>query len=273
MCFFTKHDDLLTNKKNKLMKINKFIALFAYFITNILFSQSLQIEYERFSILDEGRIAHLTEDLQERIRESAKRKDIFVLSINGNESFYTLKGEHQQENKTHSGLGASVVRVNKIQKFDIYKNLQNNTLTIDTELFRTGKKYIISDQLPEIQWAITGETKQFGEYLLQKAIGKTYDNKEVIAWFSDKIEIPNGPHNYHGLPGLIMRLEDDNIVYMISKISYLDNIDIPQIDKNKKEDVSLEQFQAIKEKNALREGTTKEFDGNTTKTTTITILR
>lgn len=250
------------------MKLIKLIILILF--ANTFCSQSLQIEYERSRILDEGRIAHLPEDLQERIKESAKRKDIFILSINGEESFYTLKGVHQQENKTHSGLTTSIVSIHKIQKFDIYKNLNENSLLIDTEILRTGKKYIISDQLPTIQWDITGESQQFGEYLLQKAIGKTYDNKEVIAWFSDKIEVSNGPHNYHGLPGLIMRLEDDNIVYMISKISYLDNIDIPKIDKNKKEIVSLEQYRAIIEKNTLKEGVTQETDGNTIKTRTVT---
>lgn len=30
------------------------------------------------------------------------------------------------------------------------------------------------------------------------------NNKEIITWFSDKIEIPNGPHNHHKLPWLII---------------------------------------------------------------------
>lgn len=249
------------------MKLIKHIIL--VFLTYTFYAQSLQIEYERSSILDEGKIANFPEEIQERIRESAKRKSYFSLFINGEESFYTLKGKHQQENKTHSELTSSIVSVHKIQKFDIYKNLNENTLLIDTETLKTGKKYIISDKLPETKWDITGESKQFGEYLLQKAIGKTYDNKEVIAWFSDKIEVSNGPHNYHGLPGLIMRLEDGNIVYMISKISYLDNIDIPKIDENKKEIISLEQYRTIREKNTPKEGITQETDGNTTKTKTI----
>lgn len=52
---------------------------------------------------------------------------------------------------------------------------------------------------------------------------------------------------------------------MIFKIKYLDKIDIPQIYKNKKEVISLEQHRAIEEKNAPKEGITKETDDNTTK--------
>lgn len=64
--------------------------------------------------------------------------------------------------------------------------------------------------IPNYNWEITDEKKEIRGYQSTKAIGTTEivgNTLELVAWYSDSIPIPDGPINYHGLPGLIIQLE------------------------------------------------------------------
>ena len=61
---------------------------------------------------------------------------------------------------------------------------------------------------PEQVWILHPEKKTFENYLLQKATA-SFGGRNWIAWFAADIPFQEGPHKFHGLPGLIVELFDD----------------------------------------------------------------
>jgi GLPGLI family protein len=91
-------------------------------------------------------------------------------------------------------------------------------------------------------WKITSETKQIGDYLCYKATniyhvdnGLKVFNHPVTAWFCPKLPFPYGPNGYGNLPGLILELQVNNVVYGIKGIQFHDELalDLPDFSKCK----------------------------------------
>ncbi|WP_306012563.1 MULTISPECIES: GLPGLI family protein [unclassified Allomuricauda] len=104
----------------------------------------------------------------------------------------------------------------------VYFYENNGNLIIQKEF--AGDLFLVEPDSAEFGWKILDERKMIGEFECIKAIGvnKGFDNKEstVIAWFSPQINIPYGPKQYFGLPGLILEVEDKGIIYYCSSISF-----------------------------------------------------
>lgn len=63
-----------------------------------------------------------------------------------------------------------------------------------------------------LKWSIEKETKKIGEYNTQRAI-TNYGGRKWIAWFAKDIPINDGPYKFFGLPGLIVKIEDEGLNY------------------------------------------------------------
>lgn len=86
-----------------------------------------------------------------------------------------------------------------------------------------GEFFIIENQ--KIEWDYSKETKQIGDYVCHKATtmyrvenAKGVFNHNVTAWYATEIPINVGPRGYHGLPGLILELQEFKRNYVVSKI-------------------------------------------------------
>jgi len=66
--------------------------------------------------------------------------------------------------------------------------------------------------LPELQWHITGETKDINGFSCTKAT-TTFTSAGVpmliSAWFTNEVTIKDGPFDFSGLPGFIFELTAD----------------------------------------------------------------
>lgn len=111
---------------------------------------------------------------------------------------------------------------------DYYLNLKTNERLYRTNL--DGALVNIKQSFKRHTWEITGNTKQFGKYLLHEArTTETFKNnngsavnKEVYAWYAPDIPLPYGPAGYDGLPGLILDVrfgKDQNVGYQASSIA------------------------------------------------------
>ena len=121
-----------------------------------------------------------------------------------------------------------------------------NYYIIDTK--RSIEQTILEDETllssewqSNLNWIISEETKEINGYKVQKATAESHhDFKEedqyscgkVTAWFSTDIPIPIGPHRFHGLPGLIIKLEYEryNPTFLVQSIDFKTpvTIDIPE---------------------------------------------
>lgn len=130
-----------------------------------------------------------------------------------------------------------------------------------------GKYYI--KKAEKDKWNITSETKNIDGYLCYKATSeyvvinpKGTFRYPVVAWFCPKIPIPYGPNGYGGLPGLILELQQRNVVYGIKQMEF-NPPKIPVIERDPKiKLISQEELNAKIEKrmDELKEETRKRLE-------------
>ncbi len=82
------------------------------------------------------------------------------------------------------------------------------------------------DDPVKFTWNIQPEKQKIGEYNTQKATTE-YGGRKWTAWFSSDIPFQDGPYKFYGLPGLIVKIEDDekNYSWMLSGNKKIENYD------------------------------------------------
>lgn len=74
----------------------------------------------------------------------------------------------------------------------------------------------------EVKWEILNKTKYIGKFKVIKAtttrkLGSNYVEK-IDVWFAPELPYSFGPLGYNGLPGLILEMHRDNIVYKFKEV-------------------------------------------------------
>ncbi len=68
--------------------------------------------------------------------------------------------------------------------------------------------YFLYKETPKFNWKIENEKSKIGAYEVQKA-STEYAGRKWTAWFSSDIPFQDGPYKFYGLPGLIVKVEDE----------------------------------------------------------------
>jgi len=97
-----------------------------------------------------------------------------------------------------SDMQKGSVRYSVTKTYPDYKTNLHRRLSMDA--------YSISDDR-KINWKISSEKEKIGEWSAQKAEAD-FAGRHWMAWFSTEIPIQDGPYKFHGLPGLIVKIED-----------------------------------------------------------------
>jgi len=124
----------------------------------------------------------------------------------------------------------------------IYTLFQENIIYDYTSPFE--QYYTYSENLPEINWKITNETKNTEGIELTKATA-SFRGRNYEVWFSYEYPIPIGPWKFQGLPGLIFEVidlsEPFNYHWQLKKISNKKRV-IPFTGKNLKNVLTIQEF-------------------------------
>ena len=104
--------------------------------------------------------------------------------------------------------------------------------------------FLVTGELPELAWKLTGEEGMLLDRQVMKAIA-TMDTVSVEAWFTPEISAPFGPDNYGELPGLILMLsiDDGNKLYEATSIMLDTEIEITVPGKGRS--VTQEEFEIL----------------------------
>ena len=95
------------------------------------------------------------------------------------------------------------------QMYRIFKNSATDSiLTID---YIFPDSYIYAEQI-SFDWQLAEESEEHMGYNVQKAT-TSFGGRHWIAWFTPEIPISEGPYKFHGLPGLILKIEDSQKHY------------------------------------------------------------
>ena len=207
-------------------------------------------------------------DMHKSMIEMMKKQfeKTYILSFTKEESLY--KEDEQLEAPQPAGM--VMVFIDSGESGELYKNIKEERYTDQNEMF--GKVFLIEDKLRKIDWKLGSETKNIGEYTCYKAtttrtievvqtgisvngdkdlntdVEPEMEEITITAWYTPQIPVNNGPGNYHGLPGLILEVNNGRETLICSKIvlNPKDKISITEPTKGKK--ITQEKFDAIMEK-------------------------
>ena len=151
------------------------------------------------------------EAMKERIPEFRESKKLLL--FNSQEALYKAKPQteadkqKQQEFRGEGRRGRRGGRFGGRRGNNQYYTSIADGLSVDSRnLF--GKDFLIEGERSPLKWKITGEQKQVGSYLCQKATFQA-STQNIVAWFTPMIPVPAGPDSYNGLPGLILHMDFD----------------------------------------------------------------
>ena len=89
-------------------------------------------------------------------------------------------------------------------KDKILKNYPKQEIILESRVGR-GLFHVADDR--KLVWKISPEKMKIGEFEAQKAT-TTFAGREWTAFFAPELPFQDGPYKFHGLPGLIVQLED-----------------------------------------------------------------
>ncbi|UMQ42823.1 GLPGLI family protein [Chryseobacterium sp. Y16C] len=97
-----------------------------------------------------------------------------------------------------SGIDYGKISFTVEKSYPDYKVLFFNQLEVD--------HYKVNDQR-KMDWKILPEKEKIGEFNAQKA-NVSFAGRQWTAWFVPDLPIQDGPYKFHGLPGMIIKVED-----------------------------------------------------------------
>lgn len=192
----------------------------------------------------------------------------YLLTFNKQECLYE---EIQKLEKPKAPSNGMVISVKFESDGKSYIDAKAKTKIVEDEIF--GKEFLIVDALVKPEWKLVDETKKIGDYTCYKAevvipvtekqksdykdFLKKQENKTslfpmqepkdkvVTAWYTPEIPVSLGPKNYWGLPGLILEVNEGDLIMLCSKVT-LSNKEVAEIKKpNTGKKVTQAQFDVL----------------------------
>ncbi|TXI67991.1 MAG: GLPGLI family protein [Flavobacterium sp.] len=203
--------------------MKKIIILLFLTINSYAQIQSGKIEYKLVIGYDEK----LSNDVilkpyLEKAQEGAKQISFF-LSFNKEASFFEMNDFVKDEN-TEFAKAFSVAT-------NSYYTLANSEKKIKQVDNHFGQ--FIVNYHEKTEWELENETKYIGEHLCYKASSeqivinsKGTFKHPITAWYCPNIPFSFGPKGYTALPGLILELQERNLIYGAFKIDLKKENDI-----------------------------------------------
>ena len=221
----------------------KNLILLFLLISTVSFSQEFQVRAIYISkslnnvVFDTKAMSdEKAKELNEKINKMFEKT--FILNFNKTESLY----QEEQKLKETGSRGSTFASE---LEGELYKNSQTKKYLKAQEF--ANKNYIITDVLKNYNWDLTEETKKIGRYSCYKAISITkvtkkelqeYEvekakqsknktsffnlekpkDKKITVWYNPEIPVSHGPNQYWGLPGLIMEVNENNLIILCSKV-------------------------------------------------------
>jgi len=105
--------------------------------------------------------------------------------------------------------------------YDTYKSLKEQSMV---SVYRSVDNiFRVEEVLPTYEWTITNEVAIIAGLTCKKATTTTLTQPQlpVEAWFTDEIPMANGPGAFHGLPGLILKIETPVLSIEADKVRFI----------------------------------------------------
>ncbi|WP_435578032.1 GLPGLI family protein [Gilvibacter sp.] len=205
-------------------------------------------------------------EMQEQLMAMMKKQfeKEYTLDFNKDASLY--KVVESLDAPAVGGGGMQIVVAGAGEADVLYKNIAENRLANKSDIF--GKTFLIKDSLPELEWTLTKETKNIGQYTCFKATrtetrtvqtsfsSDTEEGKDssseaveeeitITAWYTPQIPLGHGPGRHYGLPGLILEISDGDQSILCSKIVMNPKDGVKVNEPTKGKEVTQDEYNAI----------------------------
>jgi GLPGLI family protein len=111
--------------------------------------------------------------------------------------------------------------------YSIEKDKKNQKTTFKD---RIGRDVYTYEEDRPLNWKISSETTKIGEYKVQKAEAD-FGGRKWTAWFTTDLPYQDGPYKFGGLPGLIVKAEDDKGEYSFDLMKNYKIADFPTLNQ------------------------------------------
>ncbi len=140
-----------------------------------------------------------------------KKTELAFLDTDGKKSIFysenSLKRDSVMERMraTRNFDRTQMQNLRSNMQFTIEKDVTNQSLVYKARIGRDNYSYA---ETPVFEWKILPETVKIGDYQTQKAETK-FGGRTWYAWFTQEIPLQDGPYKFSGLPGLIVKVQDE----------------------------------------------------------------
>ncbi|MGL6126199.1 GLPGLI family protein [Chryseobacterium artocarpi] len=156
------------------------------------------------------------------ILDITPKKSIYQdFTIPAQDSIIKVAVEEMEKKK----VWRDVSKMIKMPKFS-YKIVKTYPEMKEQYIDRVSMNLFGYDDAVKFDWNILPEKQKIGAYNTQKATTE-FGGRKWSAWFSSDIPFQDGPYKFYGLPGLIVKIEDDekNYSWMLSGNKKIENYD------------------------------------------------
>ena len=172
------------------------------YLVFILFPFLVSAQTHRFIYEFQYKIDSLAEEFS---------KDNMILDVNPDEV------------KFYPHIYAEQDSINKVQKTrsyiweEVLPALTRKRNTNENTSFVLLNDFFKIETKDEMTWKLSSETKNVGNYKLQKAT-TNFGGRNWTAWFNSEVNLNEGPYKFRGLPGLVFEISDDKNNFKFSLI-------------------------------------------------------
>lgn len=141
------------------------------------------------------------------------------LDISGEKSLFYSENRYKRDSILQKAFQGGVGRasINREQmeglrsniNYSVEKDKSSQTISFKD---RIGRDIYVYEEDRPLNWKMSSETTKIGEYKVQKAT-TDFAGRKWTAWFTTDLPYQDGPYKFGGLPGLIVKVEDDKGEY------------------------------------------------------------
>ncbi|SFN65852.1 GLPGLI family protein [Chryseobacterium oleae] len=197
---------------------NKFLIFFGLFLLTMYHGQTIRYIYQTSVNPDSINLVSL-------------KSEKTFLDVRGNQSLFISENKLIKDSLWSANKGEEIKKEKKdisksgIKKhpeptfFDYYitKNIPEQKIYFYDRVL--GKQIYYQEDRP-VKWEITDVTELQNGYKAQKAL-TNFGGRIWTAWFTKDINVSDGPYKFSGLPGLIVKLEDDKGDYKFDLVKQM----------------------------------------------------
>lgn len=184
--------------------MKKFQIIILIVISNFIFAQTKQFIYEYISVPDST-------------QKEVSHSEIMVLNIDKEKSEYFSYGKFVSDSTIYSEIkdGSYYLKPpappQKRSAIQIMSGDRVNKTSNSDQIYfntRVSESNYLVTQTIDLNWKLHPEYSTVLNYKAQKATTE-FGGRKWIAWFAKDIPFQDGPYKFKGLPGLIVKIEDE----------------------------------------------------------------